>query len=58
MGNAIHPRTGKKGYLSEWTDEDFNKFFDLTDEEISQYKEFMRDFKERREAWLKSKNTK
>lgn len=58
MGNAVNPRTGKNGYLSEWTDEDFNEFFNLTTEEVSLYKEFMRDFKERREAWLKSKNKK
>lgn len=33
MGDSINPRTGKKGYESEWTDEDFYQFFDITDEE-------------------------
>ena len=34
MGNEINPRTGLKGYQSEWTDEDFYKFFNLTEDEI------------------------
>lgn len=33
MADAINPRTGKKGYESDWTDEDFCKFFDITEEE-------------------------
>ena len=33
MGDAINPRTGKKGYESEWTNEDFYKFFNITPEE-------------------------
>lgn len=33
MGDSINPRTGLKGYESEWTDEDFYKFFNITDEE-------------------------
>ncbi len=52
MGNAKHPRTGKIGYKSEWTDEDFNIFFKLTDEEIKQYKDYIKDFEERRNKWL------
>ena len=34
MGDSINPRTGLKGYESEWTDEDFYKFFNITDDEI------------------------
>ena len=35
MGDAINPRTGKKGYESEWTDEDFCNFFNITPEEYN-----------------------
>lgn len=34
MGNVINPRTSKLGYESDWTDEDFYKYFNLTDDEI------------------------
>lgn len=33
MGDCVNPRTGKKGYESEWTDEDFYTFFNITPEE-------------------------
>lgn len=33
MADAINPRTNKKGYDSDWTDEDFCKFFDITEKE-------------------------
>ena len=33
LGDAINPRTGLKGYESEWTDEDFYQFFNITDAE-------------------------
>lgn len=33
MGDSINPRTGLKGYLSEWTDEDFYEFFGMTEDE-------------------------
>ena len=33
MGDAINPRTGLKGYESEWTDEDFFSFFNIAPEE-------------------------
>ena len=33
MGDSINPRTGLKGYESEWTDEDFYQFFNITDAE-------------------------
>ena len=33
MGDAVNPRTGKKGYEGEWTDSDFYTFFNITPEE-------------------------
>ena len=33
LGDSINPRTGLKGYESEWTDEDFYQFFNITPEE-------------------------
>lgn len=33
MGDCINPRTGLRGYLSEWTDDDFYKYFGITDDE-------------------------
>ena len=33
MGNAINPRTGKKGYESEWTDDDFVRYFNISEDE-------------------------
>ena len=56
MGNAVNPRTGLKGYKSEWTDEDFNDFFELTEEETKQYKDYIKDFEERRNNWLEEHN--
>ena len=45
LGNEINPRTGLRGYESEWTDEDLYTFFEITPEEqkiieetISQYR--------------------
>ena len=35
MGDAINPRTGKKGYESEWTDDDFVRYFNITPEEYN-----------------------
>ena len=35
VGDCINPRTGLKGYLSDWTDEDFYNYYELTNEEIS-----------------------
>ena len=35
MGDSINPRTGKKGYESEWTDDDFVLYFDITPEEYN-----------------------
>lgn len=44
MGNSINPRTGLKGYESEWTDEDFRKYFDITDSEWEEIKETMKPY--------------
>ena len=33
LGDAINPRTGLKGYTSEWTDEDLALYFNITPEE-------------------------
>ena len=35
MGDAINPRTGKKGYESEWTDDDLVLYFNITPEEYN-----------------------
>ena len=35
MGNAINPRTGKKGYTGEWTDDDLALYFNITPEEYN-----------------------
>lgn len=44
MGNSINPRTCKKGYESEWTDEDFCKYFDITDIEWEEIQETMKPY--------------
>ena len=56
MGNAKHPRTGKIGYKSEWTDDDYNKFFNLSNSEIEKYKDFIMDYKNRRSRWFKERS--
>lgn len=33
LGDAINPRTGKKGYTGEWIDDDLYKFFNITPDE-------------------------
>lgn len=33
LGDAINPRTGLKGYTSEWTDDDLYKLFEISPEE-------------------------
>ena len=45
MGNVVNPRTGLKGYEGEWTDEDFYKFFNLTEDEIKIIKNTMKEYK-------------
>ena len=43
LGDAVNPRTGLKGYESEWTDEDFYKYFNLTDDEIKLIEDTIKD---------------
>lgn len=45
MGDSINPRTGKKGYESEWTDQDFYTFFNCTAEEQKMIEETMAKYK-------------
>jgi hypothetical protein len=44
MGDCINPRTGKKGYESDWTDDDFRKYFDITDSEWEEIVETMKPY--------------
>lgn len=58
MGNAIHPRTGTKGYIDEWTNEDFYKFFEVNEKWQKIIEEFIREFEERRARWFaENRNT-
>ena len=45
LGDSINPRTGKKGYEGEWTDEDLYKFFNITPEEQKSIEETMEKYK-------------
>ena len=45
MGDSINPRTGKKGYESEWTDDDFVRYFNITPEEQKVIEETMEKYK-------------
>ena len=45
MGDAINSHTGKKGYESEWTDEDFYKYFGITEAEQKLIEETMEKHK-------------
>ena len=45
MGDCINPRTGKKGYESEWTDEDFYAYFGITEDEQKLIEETMEKYK-------------
>ena len=44
MGDCINPRTGLKGYKGEWTDEDFCKYFDITENEWEEIVETMKPY--------------
>ena len=44
MENAINPRTHLKGYLGEWTNEDFYQFFEVTEEEKALIEETISKF--------------
>ena len=45
MGDSINPRTGKKGYEGEWTDEDFYTFFNITPDEQKIIEDTMAKYK-------------
>ena len=51
MGNAKNPRTGEIGYKTEWLDEDFDKFFELTEDEIKMYHKYISDFEKSVIKW-------
>lgn len=44
MGDCINPRTGLKGYEGEWTDDDFRKYFGITDDEWNEIVETMKPY--------------
>ena len=44
MGDAVNPRTSLKGYQGEWTDEDFYRYFMLTDDEIKTIEDTMKKY--------------
>lgn len=44
MGDCTNPRTGLKGYESDWTDEDFRQYFDITDSEWEEIVETMKPY--------------
>ena len=44
MGDCTNPRTGKKGYESEWTDDDFRAYFGITDSEWETILETMKPY--------------
>ena len=44
LGDAINPRTGKKGYTGEWTDDDFVRYFNITPEEQKVIEETMEKY--------------
>lgn len=44
MGECINPRTGLKGYESDWTDDDFRQYFDITDSEWEEIVETMKPY--------------
>ena len=45
IGNAINPRTGKKGYTGEWTNEDLYKLFEISPAEQKIIEETMEKYK-------------
>lgn len=44
MGDCINPRTGKKGYESDWIDDDFRAYFGITDSEWEEIVETMKPY--------------
>ena len=45
LGDSVNPRTGKKGYTGEWTDEDLALYFNITPEEYNIIKQTMEKYK-------------
>lgn len=45
LGEATNPRTGLKGYTSEWTDDDLVLYFGITDDEYNIIKQIMEKYK-------------
>lgn len=45
LGDAINPRTGLKGYMGEWTDDDLYKYFNITPEEQKVIEKTMEKYK-------------
>lgn len=45
LGNVVNPRTGLKGYESEWTDDDLYKFFNITPDEQKIIEDTMAKYK-------------
>ena len=44
LDDSINPRTGKKGYTGEWTDDDLYKFFNITPDEQKVIEETMKKY--------------
>ena len=44
MGDCINPRTGLKGYESEWTNKDFYEYFGITEQEQKEIEETMKPY--------------
>lgn len=44
MGSVVNPRTGLKGYESDWTDEDFRRYFNINDSEWNEILEIMNPY--------------
>ena len=51
MGNAKHPRTGTKGYKDEWTNEEFYKFFNITNEQQRMIEDFITKHEQSIDDW-------
>ena len=45
LGEAINPRTGKKGYEGEWTDDDLALYFNITPKEQEEIERTMEKYK-------------
>lgn len=57
MKNAVHPRTGTIGYKDVWTNEDYYKYFNITDEEQNTIETFIDDYDRRHAEYKLYKNS-